>query len=319
VTALAAVEAFLGAGAATGPIEQETVRGAFAAVRSPGRLERVRTSPTVLVDAAHNPAGVAATVDAVRGMVECGAPHQHVCLNAAKVVEMDGRDDLTRAIAGCDLISVDGQAVVWASRLLGQPVPERVAGIDLMLELLALAERRGLSEHWATTLARVVHARALEQRGLIADAADEIARGVELSERGVATVEIAYARLAQAEAHQARGDPDAAAEAARHARDVIERCAAPGILRELLARTERRLHRGSRVRVADAATAVDQLTDRELSVLRLLPGELSQREIGEALFVSLNTVKSHARSIYRKLNVATRDEAVARARTLGLL
>src|SRR3954466_3011566 len=53
VTALAAVEAFLGAGAATGPIEQETVRAAFAAVRSPGRLERVRTSPTVLVDAAH--------------------------------------------------------------------------------------------------------------------------------------------------------------------------------------------------------------------------------------------------------------------------
>jgi LuxR family maltose regulon positive regulatory protein len=54
-------------------------------------------------------------------------------------------------------------------------------------------------------------------------------------------------------------------------------------------------------------------------VLRLLPGELSQREIGDALFVSLNTVKSHARSIYRKLNVDTRDEAVARARTLGLL
>jgi dihydrofolate synthase/folylpolyglutamate synthase len=65
-TALAAVEAFLGAGAATGTIDQETVRAAFAAVRSPGRLERVRTSPTVLVDAAHNPAGMAATVEAVR-------------------------------------------------------------------------------------------------------------------------------------------------------------------------------------------------------------------------------------------------------------
>src|SRR4051812_22539671 len=65
-TALAAVEAFLGAGAATGPIDQETVRAAFAAVRSPGRLERVRSSPTVLIDAAHNPAGMAATVAAVR-------------------------------------------------------------------------------------------------------------------------------------------------------------------------------------------------------------------------------------------------------------
>ena len=66
VTALAAVEAFLGAGASTGPIDVETVRAAFAAVRSPGRLERVRTSPSVLVDAAHNPAGMAATVAAVR-------------------------------------------------------------------------------------------------------------------------------------------------------------------------------------------------------------------------------------------------------------
>jgi dihydrofolate synthase/folylpolyglutamate synthase len=65
-TALAAVEAFLGAGAATGTIDVDTVRAAFAAVRSPGRLERVRTSPTVLVDAAHNPAGMAATVEAVR-------------------------------------------------------------------------------------------------------------------------------------------------------------------------------------------------------------------------------------------------------------
>ncbi|MGY1745012.1 bifunctional tetrahydrofolate synthase/dihydrofolate synthase [Blastococcus sp. SYSU D00695] len=65
-TALAAVEAFLGAGASTGPIDVETVRAAFAAVRSPGRLERVRTSPSVLVDAAHNPAGMAATVEAIR-------------------------------------------------------------------------------------------------------------------------------------------------------------------------------------------------------------------------------------------------------------
>jgi len=64
--ALAAVEAFLGAGAATGVIAQDVVRDSFAAVRSPGRLERVRTSPTVLVDAAHNPAGMAATVAAVR-------------------------------------------------------------------------------------------------------------------------------------------------------------------------------------------------------------------------------------------------------------
>jgi LuxR family maltose regulon positive regulatory protein len=63
----------------------------------------------------------------------------------------------------------------------------------------------------------------------------------------------------------------------------------------------------------------DELTDRELAVLRLLGGELSRREIAEALFVSLDTVKTHIRGIYRKLGASTREEAVERARELALL
>jgi dihydrofolate synthase / folylpolyglutamate synthase len=63
--ALAAVEAFFGAGAATGPLDVDTVRAAFAAVRSPGRLEAVRSAPTILVDAAHNPHGMRASVQAL--------------------------------------------------------------------------------------------------------------------------------------------------------------------------------------------------------------------------------------------------------------
>ncbi|UED88614.1 bifunctional folylpolyglutamate synthase/dihydrofolate synthase [Streptomyces profundus] len=65
--ALAAVEAFFGVGDGrpAAPLDQEVVRAAFAAVSSPGRLEAVRTSPTVLLDAAHNPGGALATADAV--------------------------------------------------------------------------------------------------------------------------------------------------------------------------------------------------------------------------------------------------------------
>ena len=63
----------------------------------------------------------------------------------------------------------------------------------------------------------------------------------------------------------------------------------------------------------------DELSDGELRVLRLLPGELSLREIGAELFVSLNTVKTHTRNIYAKLGSGSRAEAVARARELGLL
>ena len=62
--ALAAVEAFFGAGANSSPLDADIVRAAFAAVRSPGRLEAVRSAPTVLVDASHNPAGMRATVRA---------------------------------------------------------------------------------------------------------------------------------------------------------------------------------------------------------------------------------------------------------------
>jgi N-acetylglucosaminyldiphosphoundecaprenol N-acetyl-beta-D-mannosaminyltransferase len=58
-------------------------------------------------------------------------------------VAMQRDSELRRIVEVCELVSADGQAVVWASRLLGDPLPERVAGIDLMQELFALAERRG--------------------------------------------------------------------------------------------------------------------------------------------------------------------------------
>jgi LuxR family transcriptional regulator, maltose regulon positive regulatory protein len=67
------------------------------------------------------------------------------------------------------------------------------------------------------------------------------------------------------------------------------------------------------------ATIAEPLTERELRILRYLPTMLSNSEIGAELFVSLNTVKTHLRSIYRKLDAGSRAEAVERARQLGLL
>lgn len=63
--ALAAVEAFFGAGAASGPLDIDLVRTAFGQATSPGRLEPVRSAPTILVDAAHNPHGMTAAVAAL--------------------------------------------------------------------------------------------------------------------------------------------------------------------------------------------------------------------------------------------------------------
>ena len=63
----------------------------------------------------------------------------------------------------------------------------------------------------------------------------------------------------------------------------------------------------------------EPLSDRERAVLRLLPTLLSYPEIGGELFVAANTVKTHVKSIYRKLDVGSRRDAVARARALRLI
>jgi LuxR family transcriptional regulator, maltose regulon positive regulatory protein len=70
-----------------------------------------------------------------------------------------------------------------------------------------------------------------------------------------------------------------------------------------------------------ASTAGDEwsLTTAELRILQFLPTCLSLREIAERLYVSANTVKTHARSVYRKLGASSRGEAVSRARNAGLL
>jgi LuxR family maltose regulon positive regulatory protein len=74
-----------------------------------------------------------------------------------------------------------------------------------------------------------------------------------------------------------------------------------------------------REREASATPVADHLTPAELQVLELFRQELSLSEIAARLFVSRNTVKTHTRTLYRKLNVSSRDEAVVRATALGLL
>jgi ATP/maltotriose-dependent transcriptional regulator MalT len=103
----------------------------------------------------------------------------------------------------------------------------------------------------------------------------------------------------------------------REARQTADGCADPGALPQLVERVERR-SRLVPIRAIRAPYAED-LSERELAVLRLLATDLTQREIGEALYVSFNTVKTHVKSIFRKLDVATRPDAVSRARELRLL
>jgi LuxR family maltose regulon positive regulatory protein len=69
----------------------------------------------------------------------------------------------------------------------------------------------------------------------------------------------------------------------------------------------------------DDQPLIDPLSERELELLQLLADGLSNQEIAERLIIAVGTVKAHTVNIYRKLNVNSRLQAVARARDLGLL
>lgn len=69
-------------------------------------------------------------------------PIHHVVINAAKVVNAQKDEALKASIVSCDIINADGQAIVWAARFLNRPLPERVAGIDLMENLVNLAAEK---------------------------------------------------------------------------------------------------------------------------------------------------------------------------------
>ena len=72
-----------------------------------------------------------------------GGYFQHMSVNVAKLVTLERDRKLRDAVSACGLVTADGQGIVWASRLLGRPVPERVAGIDLMVRMLERADQRG--------------------------------------------------------------------------------------------------------------------------------------------------------------------------------
>lgn len=83
------------------------------------------------------------TLERVEDFVRARRPHQHVVVNVDKLVKASRDEDLRRIINACDLVNVDGMPVVWASRLLGKPLKERVAGIDLFEALMRRAADKG--------------------------------------------------------------------------------------------------------------------------------------------------------------------------------
>ncbi|MDR4899897.1 WecB/TagA/CpsF family glycosyltransferase [Bacillus mycoides] len=85
------------------------------------------------------------TIAEIDKIIEKRIPTQHVVINAGKVVLMEQDRKLKKIIQDCKIINADGQSIVWASNILGTPLPERVTGIDIMEELIKLAAQKGHS------------------------------------------------------------------------------------------------------------------------------------------------------------------------------
>ncbi|MEL6890136.1 MAG: LuxR C-terminal-related transcriptional regulator [Actinomycetota bacterium] len=171
----------------------------------------------------------------------------------------------------------------------------------------------GVAEAPQLSIAHAIVARTTsdpEERRRAAD------RAVELARRAPEPFTFGYVMALIGDAACERDDV-AGREFVSEAAAAIKRCADPGIVGQLVARVE------ARHGLADSSTIatelVEHLSDRELAVLRYLPSQLSQREIASELYVSVNTVKTHCKAIYRKLGVDGRKPAVQVARDHGLL
>jgi len=82
------------------------------------------------------------TLSRIATAIDNGEHIHHTVVNAGKLVLMDENPELRESVVNADIINADGQAVVWASKIFGQPLKERVAGIDLMQNLVEMAHRK---------------------------------------------------------------------------------------------------------------------------------------------------------------------------------
>ena len=192
-----------------------------------------------------------------------------------------------------------------------------VRGLMLARRARAVVEEWGLRSYGSAALVYAACALALAQSELIDEAHDNVleARRV-LAETVDASAWFAVqARVVVAEAGVLTGDDSAAREALGEAERFLGRLGDAPILRDRFEQLGRRVQP---VREGDRA-CLSSITAAEARILRLLPTHHSFREIGELLFLSRFTVKSHAHSLYRKLGVSSRSEAVERSRQLRLL
>jgi LuxR family transcriptional regulator, maltose regulon positive regulatory protein len=253
-----------------------------------------------------------------RGGVSVGVP---LAGSRSAIVPWAGPAGLDGALATLDADVALGEGNVPGARLALSRVVDGSIGnrADLMLGLAKVLLAEGDS-----------HAALDRAQTCLSGQAGQVTLRDQIS--ALTTAAVAHRRLGQAEqaadqlAHAlVLAEPHGlyrpfldGGSATRSALTVLVRPTSQGaaVAAKILQRFDTRPARPARS--ADTPATVP-LTGSELAVLRFLPSHMTNQEIAEALFLSINTVKTHLRSVYRKLGVTTRRQAISTAGRLGLI
>ena len=186
---------------------------------------------------------------------------------------------------------------------------DREEQLRLAREAVEQAQRTGLIDACEVGEVHTAYGCALLAQGRREEALPELEQGVFLRRIWGQPLDLIDGLIALAPAVAGLGDLTRAEALFREAEELVARCPDPGVLPERL----RAARRGVQ------PPAGGDLSVRELTVLRLLSGGMSEREIAAELTISFNTVHTHVKAVYRKLGASSRIEAVDRARRERLL
>jgi LuxR family maltose regulon positive regulatory protein len=184
-------------------------------------------------------------------------------------------------------------------------------------EAVGFARQNSQADSWVASLAHLGLGLACSATGRLDEAEREALRGERLRRSPQPTVGHTHALLVLAQVRVARSRLARAAGDLERATRAIAEFPDPGRLPAIAATIKRNL--SGAISRAGQRQPVEDPSPAELAVLRGLAAGLSRRDIGGQLYISLNTVKTHTRELYRKLGARSQAEAVARAEALGLL
>ena len=207
-------------------------------------------------------------------------------------------------------------ALILAERfLLAAEREDWLAADALMVRAVEILEAGRFDGYWTSALVFAAAARAAAHRGLMHSARQHVKRAARLRPLMTYALPIVsvQALLELARAYLAVVDPAGARAALEQAQGILQQRPDLGTLSAAADQLQSRLGQ-----IVVAELGASSLTTAELRLLPLLPTHLSFPEIGDRLFISRHTVKSQVNSLYRKLGVSSRGEAVSRMAELGL-